>query len=93
MMENGNISVGKPEQRIDAMDKSTGAIRFTGDFFSHGQLHTKLVTSKQAHARIKSIKLNEAWKVPGIRAIVTGEIFPYHIQLKTSISLLLQLKV
>lgn len=79
IMENGNISVGKPEQRIDATDKSTGAMRFTGDFSTPGQLHAKLVTSKQAHARIKSITLDEAWKAPGVRAIVTGKIFPYHI--------------
>lgn len=79
MIENPWMSVGKPEQRIDAKEKAAGTMRFVGDFSTPGQLHAKLVTSTQAHARIKSIDLTEAWKVSGVRAIVTGKIFPYHI--------------
>ena len=44
-----------------------------------GILHAKLVTSTEAHALIKSIDTTEAWKVPGVRAIVTGDMFPFHI--------------
>lgn len=72
-------TVGKPEQRIDAVEKSTGKVRYVGDYSVPGLMHAKLVTSTQAHATITSIDTTEAWKVPGVRAIVTGEIFPYHI--------------
>ncbi|MDW0108450.1 xanthine dehydrogenase family protein molybdopterin-binding subunit [Sporosarcina aquimarina] len=72
-------TVGKPEGRIDAVEKSTGKVRYIGDYSVPGLMHAKLVTSTQAHARIKSIDTTEAWKVPGVRAIVTGEVFPYHI--------------
>lgn len=72
-------TVGKPEQRIDAVEKSTGKVRYVGDYSVPGLMHAKLVTSTHAHATITSIDTTEAWKVPGVRAIVTGEIFPYHI--------------
>ncbi|REB06087.1 xanthine dehydrogenase family protein molybdopterin-binding subunit [Sporosarcina sp. BI001-red] len=72
-------TVGKPEQRIDAVEKSTGKVRYVGDYSVPGLMHAKLVTSTQAHAKITSIDTTEAWKVPGVRAIVTGEVFPYHI--------------
>lgn len=72
-------TVGKPEQRIDAVEKSTGKVRYVGDYSEPGLMHAKLVKSTQAHALIKSIDTTEAWKMPGVRAIVTGEMFPYHI--------------
>ncbi|ARD47727.1 xanthine dehydrogenase family protein molybdopterin-binding subunit [Sporosarcina sp. P33] len=73
------MSVGKPEQRIDAVEKSTGKVRYVGDYSAPGLMHAKLVKSTQAHAKIISIDTAEAWKMPGVRAIVTGEMFPYHI--------------
>ncbi|MEK4026435.1 xanthine dehydrogenase family protein molybdopterin-binding subunit [Sporosarcina sp. FSL W7-1283] len=72
-------SVGKPEQRIDAVEKSTGKVRFVGDYTVPGLMHAKLVKSTQTHAKILSIDTTEAWKCPGVRAIVTGEMFPFHI--------------
>ena len=72
-------TVGKPEQRIDAVEKSTGKVRYVGDYSIPGLMHAKLVKSTQAHALIKSIDTTEAWKMPGVRAIVTGEMFPFHI--------------
>ncbi|WP_186670406.1 xanthine dehydrogenase family protein molybdopterin-binding subunit [Sporosarcina sp. BP05] len=72
-------TVGKPEQRIDAVEKSTGKVRYVGDYSVPGLMHAKLVKSTQAHAMITSIDTTEAWKMPGVRAIVTGEIFPFHI--------------
>ena len=72
-------TVGKSEQRIDSVEKSTGKLRYVGDYSVPGLMHAKLVTSTQAHALITSIDTTEAWKMPGVRAIVTGEMFPYHI--------------
>ena len=69
----------KPEQRIDAKEKVEGNVKYLGDYAIPGLLHAKLAISTHAHAKIKSIDTNEAWKVPGVRAIVTGEMFPFHI--------------
>ena len=79
MMNKIWTTVGKPEQRIDAVEKSTGKVRYVGDYSVPGLMHAKLVKSTHAHALIKSIDTTEAWKMPGVRAIVTGEMFPYHI--------------
>ncbi|MCJ8010109.1 xanthine dehydrogenase family protein molybdopterin-binding subunit [Lederbergia wuyishanensis] len=74
-----HINVGKTVQRIDAVEKAAGTVQYLADSSFPGILHAKLVTSTHAHAKIKSIDTTEAWKVPGVRAIVTGEVFPYHI--------------
>ncbi len=79
MNENVRTTIGKPKQRIDFTEKATGSVKFLGDNFSPGMMYAKLVTSKYAHAKIKSIDTTEAWKEKGVRAIVTGNIFPYHI--------------
>ena len=72
-------TVGKPEHRIDALEKAMGRVKFMADYSAPGLLHAKLVTSTEAHALIKSIDKTEAWKMPGVRAIVTGDMFPFHI--------------
>ncbi|MBS4219742.1 xanthine dehydrogenase family protein molybdopterin-binding subunit [Bacillus sp. FJAT-49711] len=73
------MNIGKAVQRIDAVEKAAGTVRYLGDFSIPGLLHAKLVTSTHAHAKIILIDTKEAWKVPGVRAIVTGEVFPFHI--------------
>lgn len=78
-MEQGWYSVGHPEQRIDAEEKARGTVRYVADHLSPGMLHAKLVTSEYAHAAIRGVNVKEAWTVPGVRAIVTGDVFPYHI--------------
>jgi CO/xanthine dehydrogenase Mo-binding subunit len=74
-----NTVVGRPLQRIDAVDKAAGNTKFLGDDIKPDLLHAKLATSTYAHAKIKAIDTGEAWKVPGVRAIVTGGMFPFHI--------------
>jgi len=71
--------IGKPEQRIDGLEKAAGTVKYLDDYTAPGLLHAKLATSKLAHATIQSIDCVEAWKVPGVRAIVTGDMFPFHI--------------
>jgi CO/xanthine dehydrogenase Mo-binding subunit len=72
-------TIGKSEKRLDAAEKAAGSIRYLADYTAPGLLHAKLVTSSQAHASLKSVDITEAWKVPGVRAIVTGDVFPFHI--------------
>ncbi|VEF48078.1 xanthine dehydrogenase, molybdopterin-binding subunit [Bacillus freudenreichii] len=71
--------IGKSQQRVDALEKAAGTIKYTGDVSYPDTLHAKLATSTYAHANIKGINTDEAWKVPGVRAVITGKMFPYHI--------------
>jgi len=68
--------IGKSIFRKEALAKVTGAAKYTGDYNITGLLHASIVASPYAHAEIKQIETSEAWKVPGVRAIVTGEQCP-----------------
>ncbi|MDI6643029.1 MAG: xanthine dehydrogenase family protein molybdopterin-binding subunit [Candidatus Hodarchaeaceae archaeon] len=69
--------VGKDVPRLDAIEKVTGTALYTGDLRFPGMLHTKLLKSPYAHAKIKKIDTSEAEKLPGVRAVLTGEEAPY----------------
>lgn len=68
--------IGKSVYRKEALDKVTGVAKYTGDYNITGQLYASIVASPYAHAEIKQIGTSEAWKVPGVRAIVTGKQCP-----------------
>jgi putative selenate reductase molybdopterin-binding subunit len=53
-----------------------GAARYTMDFSPPGLLHLKLLRSPLAHARIGSIRKDDALAVPGVRAVLTHEDVP-----------------
>ncbi len=70
------IGSGTPIQ--DAVLKATGALRFTDDMKLPGMLYAKILFSPKAHARIKSIDLNEALSLPGVCAVAWfGNTSPY----------------
>ncbi len=64
--------VGTPVVREDAIDKVTGAARYTTDLAVPGMLRAALVTSPFASARILRIETARARTVAGVRAVVTG---------------------
>lgn len=68
--------IGVSIPRKEAFDKVTGTARYTDDTVLPGTLHAKILTSPCAHAKIKSIDVSEAKKVPGVQAVITGEYFP-----------------
>ena len=75
-----NIGVSKP--RLDAREKVTGAAIFTDDLqFGAGLLYARVKRSPHAHALIKSIDINKAKALPGVKVIVTGEDFPNRLGL------------
>ncbi len=51
----------------------TGNGRYVADLVQPGTLHVGLVTSPHAHARITAIDTQEALRVPGVVAVLTGE--------------------
>jgi len=69
--------VGEETDRIDAFEKVTGTATYTADIRLQGMLYTKLLKSPHAHARIVKIDTSEAEKLPGVRAVLTGEDIPY----------------
>jgi putative selenate reductase molybdopterin-binding subunit len=68
--------VGRRTRRVDAVKLATGRGTFTDDTYIRGLLHTRLVKSPYAHARIVSIDTGEAAAFPGVRAIITHEDVP-----------------
>lgn len=67
------MAVGKGVVRVDACDKAAGRAKFNSDYITPGILHCKMLISQYAHAKIKSIDIKDALKVPGVQGIITGE--------------------
>ena len=65
--------VGTAVPRDDAIDKVTGAARYTTDLAVPGMLHAAILTSPHASARIVRIDTTSALAVPGVRAVLTGD--------------------
>jgi CO/xanthine dehydrogenase Mo-binding subunit len=64
-------AVGKGQPRLDGFAKLTGRSEFADDVFVPGMLQGRIVRSTVAHARIRHIDTSAAWKLPGVKAIVT----------------------
>ena len=73
--------VGKITKRIDAGEKLTGQATYVSDMELPGMLHAQVVCSPHARAKIKKIDISRAKKIPGVRAIVTGEELDYLVGL------------
>ena len=68
--------IGTRPIRPDGVDKVTGRAKFGADYAFPGMLHGKVLRSPHAHAIIKSIKIDKALKLPGVKAIVTSKDLP-----------------
>lgn len=62
--------VGKNINRLDGVDKVTGAGTFSSDMTAPGMLHGKILRSPHPHARILKVDTSEAEKLPGVKAII-----------------------
>ncbi len=69
------IGVSVPKK--DGPDKVSGAARYTIDHYSPDILYAKMITSSYAHAKIKLIDTEKASKMPGVKAILTGNSFTH----------------
>jgi xanthine dehydrogenase YagR molybdenum-binding subunit len=61
--------MGKPIKRLDGPVKSSGRAKYNSDVHPQGMLWATLVTSPHAHARVTSIDLSAAEKMPGVTAV------------------------
>jgi xanthine dehydrogenase YagR molybdenum-binding subunit len=60
--------VGRDAVRQDASERVRGEARFTADIQLPGMLHTAVLRSPHAHARVKKIDLAPALALPGVHA-------------------------
>src|SRR6202047_3711923 len=74
--KNGFRVIGTRPIRHDGVDKVTGRAKYGADYAFPGMLHGKVLRSPHAHANIKSINIDKALKLPGVKAIVTGKDLP-----------------
>jgi CO/xanthine dehydrogenase Mo-binding subunit len=65
--------IGKRLPRIDARDKVKGKALYTDDISMPGMLYGLILRSPYAHAKIVKIDTSRALKLPGVKAVVTGE--------------------
>jgi len=65
--------IGKRLPRIDAKEKVRGQAHYTDDLKMPGMLCGMILRSPFAHARILKIDASRALKVPGVKAVITGD--------------------
>ena len=68
--------IGAAVPRIEGSQKVTGRARYAGDVSLPGMLWGRVLRSPYPHARIRRIDASRAWRVPGVKAIVTGQDVP-----------------
>jgi xanthine dehydrogenase YagR molybdenum-binding subunit len=61
--------IGQRVSRVDSPDKVSGKARYTYDVKRPGMLFGKMVRSPYAHAKVVSIDISAAEKMPGVKAI------------------------
>ena len=67
-----NTAIGQSVHRKESWDKVTGHAKYTDDLSVTGLLDARLLTSTCAHGRILRVDVRDAWKVDGVRAVITG---------------------
>lgn len=68
--------VGARAQKIDALDKVSGKIRYTDDIKLPGMVYGKIVRSPHAHARIVHIDKDSVLKLEGVLDVIVGADLP-----------------
>ncbi len=66
-------TVGHATHRIDALQRVTGAAKYTSDIHLPGMLYARVLRSPHPHARIRKIDVSKAMALPGVKAILTHE--------------------
>ena len=73
--------VGERARRADALEKVTGAARYTADIHRPGMLHAVILRSPIPSGRITRLDLSPALAIAGVRdAIAAGDVPPFTVQ-------------
>ena len=75
--------IGANVGRVEGTEKVNGSAVYGADVHFADTLWGKILRSPYPHAHIKNIDTLKAWKVPGVKAIVTGKDEPNHFQGKS----------
>jgi len=75
MAENTKL-VGQNYTTPDLVAKVTGKAKYAEDYRVDGMLFCKLLTSPMPHARVRRLDTSKALKMPGVKAILTGDDMP-----------------
>jgi len=68
-------TVGQSVPRVDGLDRARGQIQYTADVQLPGMLHTAVLRSPYARARVTSIDVNAARSARGVRGVLgPGEL-------------------
>src|SRR5207253_3223931 len=62
--------VGRPAPRVDGFERARGEAVYTADLNLNGMLHTAVLRSPHAHARVKRIDVSPALSQPGVHAAI-----------------------
>src|ERR1700694_493049 len=65
-------------KRIEDARSLRGKGNYLDDFVLPGMLHMAILRSPHAHARIKSIDATAASAMPGVIAVMTGDLMAQH---------------
>jgi 4-hydroxybenzoyl-CoA reductase alpha subunit len=68
--------IGQPLPRVDAAAKVTGVAVYADDISLPRMLHCRILRSPHPHARILSVDASAARRLPGVRAVLTGQDLP-----------------
>jgi xanthine dehydrogenase molybdenum-binding subunit len=68
--------IGTRPIRHDGVDKVTGRAKYGADVHPTGLIYGMILRSPYAHAKIVSIDTSKAAKLPGVRAVLTGNDLP-----------------
>jgi CO/xanthine dehydrogenase Mo-binding subunit len=68
-------TVGQKVPRVDGAQRARGQVPYTADVQLPGMLHTAVLRSPYARARVTSVDVNAARSAPGVRAVIgPGEL-------------------
>ncbi|HWH77972.1 MAG TPA: hypothetical protein VNT76_11400, partial [Candidatus Binatus sp.] len=75
-----NPPIGERVRRKETERFVSGTGRYVDDLLPAGTLHVSFVRSSCAHARIKSIDVEAARSMPGVRAVYAGAEIAEHVK-------------
>ena len=74
--------IGKRIPRLDGLAKASGKAKYPSDVRPEGTLFGVMLYSPYAHAKVKSIDISAAEKMPGVKAVIAiakaGTTLRYH---------------
>jgi xanthine dehydrogenase YagR molybdenum-binding subunit len=64
--------IGKPLPRVDAYERVSGSAVYPSDTILPDMLYGAILRCPHAHAKVLSVDMHEAEKMPGVRAVING---------------------